>query len=185
MIIPIVYLQIVIISRPARLALIQAGRHFAKAHGPLRPLVAAVFLNTALLQYRAAATLEFAAGRDQLPSGLNVPDLAASIKSRNRLGYYDTPTQIKKFWWNRRHALTPFDHGLGGNEAAGEGEFDLASAERAALGGSLPRSGSSRYPSAEGTRPGPLPCKTPHDAGETDDRSRHRRSMILEPLVLA
>lgn len=81
---------------------------------------APVFLNAALIQYRAGETLEFAAGRDQLPSGVNVPDLGAFIKSRNRLGFYDAPTQIKMFWWGKRHALTSFGYAPGGNEAVGD-----------------------------------------------------------------
>lgn len=82
-----------------------------------------VFVNTALVHYRPAETLEIAAGRDQLPSGVNVPDLSAFIKSRNRLGYYDSPTQLKAFWWGKRHQVTPFVYGPGGNEATGDREF--------------------------------------------------------------
>ena len=64
------------------------------------------------------------------------------IKSRNRLGYYDAPTQVKMFWWSRRHAFTPFLYGPGGNEAPGEREsgggwlyeFDPIGEQRAKLG---------------------------------------------------
>ena len=70
-----------------------------------------VFVNTALVHYRPGATLEIAAGRDQLPSGLNTPDLAGYIKSRNRLGFYDSPTQVKMSWWGKRHQVTPFVFG--------------------------------------------------------------------------
>ena len=59
---------------------------------------ATVFVNTALIHYRPVDAVEFSAGRDQLPSGVNVPDLATYIKSRNRLGYYDSPTQLKMSW---------------------------------------------------------------------------------------
>jgi hypothetical protein len=81
-----------------------------------------VFLNTALLHYRASPTLEFAAGRDQLPSGVNVPDLGLWTRSRNRLGYYDVPSQLKMFWTGRQVHLTPFVYAPGGNEASGDGE---------------------------------------------------------------
>lgn len=83
----------------------------------------AAFVNTALVQWRAAKGLELAAGRDQLPSGVNVPDLAPFVRSRNRLGYYDAPTQLKAHWWGRRHAFVPYAFAPGGNEADGEREF--------------------------------------------------------------
>jgi hypothetical protein len=101
-----------------------------------------MFVNTALVHYRPRETLEFAAGRDQLPSGVNVPDLAAYVKSRNRLGYYDSPTQLKMYWWGKRHQVTPFVFGPGGNEASGEresgggtlAEFDVIGNQRAVVG---------------------------------------------------
>jgi hypothetical protein len=101
-----------------------------------------MFVNTALVHYRPRETLEFAAGRDQLPSGVNVPDLGAYVKSRNRLGYYDSPTQLKMYWWGKRHQVTPFVFGPGGNEASGEresgggtlAEFDVLGNQRAVVG---------------------------------------------------
>jgi hypothetical protein len=103
---------------------------------------ATLFVNTALVHYRPRETLEFAAGRDQLPSGINVPDLGAYIKSRNRLGYYDAPTQLKMYWWGKRHQVTPFIYGPGGNEATGEhekgagtlAEFDVLGNQRTVIG---------------------------------------------------
>jgi hypothetical protein len=103
---------------------------------------AGLFVNTALLHYRPRATLEFAVGRDQLPSGVNVPDLATYIRSRNRLGYYDSPTQLKMFWSGARHQVVPFVYGPGGNEAAGEresgagalAEFDVGGNQRTVVG---------------------------------------------------
>jgi hypothetical protein len=103
---------------------------------------ASVFVNTALVQWRAAKGLEFAAGRDQLPTGINVPDLAGYVKSRNRLGYYDAPTQIKAYWWGRRHAFVPYAFAPGGNEADGEREsgagflfeYDLLGKQRTVAG---------------------------------------------------
>src|SRR5262249_3287351 len=56
-----------------------------------------VFVNTALVQYRVRPNLEIGAGRDQLPTGVNLPDLSVWTKSRNRLGYYDAPAQLKMF----------------------------------------------------------------------------------------
>ena len=66
----------------------------SRSYDPATPATAMV-VNTALVHYRPRATVEIAAGRDQLPSGINIPDLSGYIKSRNRLGFYDSPTQIK------------------------------------------------------------------------------------------
>jgi len=81
-----------------------------------------VFVNTALLHYRPTKTLEFAAGRDQLPSGVNVPDLGLWTKSRNRLGYYDAPSQLKMFWTGRHVHVAPFAYMPGSNEDSDDGE---------------------------------------------------------------
>jgi len=101
-----------------------------------------VFVNTALLHYRASEHVEIAAGRDQLPTGINVPDLGAFIKARNRLGYYDAPTQLKIVWGGQRFLVAPFVYGSGGNEPRGEreygagslAEFDLLGTQRTILG---------------------------------------------------
>jgi hypothetical protein len=100
-----------------------------------------VFVNTALLSYRIG-TFEIAAGRDQLPTGINISDLSFFIKSRNRLGYYDSPTQVKVFWWGRRYMVTPYAYAPGGNEKSGFhetgggvlAEFDLLGKQRTVLG---------------------------------------------------
>jgi hypothetical protein len=78
-----------------------------------------LFVNTALLSYRANEKIEVAIGRDQLPTGINIADLAVFIRSRNRLGYYDTPTQVKAYLGSSRYLLTPYAFGPGGNEAPG------------------------------------------------------------------
>jgi len=100
------------------------------------------FVNIALLRYKLRPSLEFAAGRDQLPTGINVPDPRLFIKSRERAGYYDTPTQLKMYWAGTRHRVTPYIYGPGGNEADGEGEsgggalaeFDVLASHRAVVG---------------------------------------------------
>ncbi|MEO8129027.1 MAG: hypothetical protein ABJF23_16875 [Bryobacteraceae bacterium] len=105
-----------------------------------------LFVNTALLSYRAKA-LEVSAGRDQLPTGLNIPDLGAFIKSRNHLGYYDAPTQLKATWWGGRYYVSSYAFGPGGNEAAGHhesgggvlAEFDLRGNRRTVVGMNLLR----------------------------------------------
>jgi hypothetical protein len=107
-----------------------------------------VFVNTALLHFRANETLELAVGRDQLPTGINVPDLGPFIRSRNRLGYYDAPTQLKAVWAGSRFQVTPFVYGPGGNDLKGErehgagslAEFEPFGRQRTVLGVSVQRS---------------------------------------------
>lgn len=109
-----------------------------------------LFVNSALVSYRPAATFEFAVGRDQLPSGINVPDLSFLFKSRNRIGYYDSPTQVKAFWWGKRYMLSPYVFGPGGNEHAGDsefgqgglGEFDLLGRQKTVAGVNMLRAAS-------------------------------------------
>jgi hypothetical protein len=79
-------------------------------------------VNIALIQYRIRPGLEIAAGRDQLPVGVNVPDTSLFFRSRNRLGFYDTPTQIRMHWEGKHHRVIPFGYGPGGNEPSGERE---------------------------------------------------------------
>jgi hypothetical protein len=97
--------------------------------------------------YRAGDNLEFAAGRDQLPTGVGIPDLAVFTRSRNRLGYYDAPLQMKMFWSGKRYQITPFVFGAGGNEPSGEretgvgtlAEFDVLGTQRSVIGVTLLR----------------------------------------------
>jgi hypothetical protein len=107
----------------------------------------ALFVNTALVQFRPRESFEVAAGRDQLPTGINIPDLGVYVKARNRLGYYDSPTQLKAFWWGKHHGVTAFAYGPGGNEATGEREWgggslvevDVLGNQRTILGASYLR----------------------------------------------
>ena len=84
---------------------------------PVRPTQ--VYVTSALLSWRVRNNLEFSAGRDALPSGVNIPDLAIYVRSRNRLGYYDAPTQVKMFWWGKRYHVSPYFFAPGGNERSG------------------------------------------------------------------
>jgi hypothetical protein len=93
------------------------GRDYDPAVRPESPL-----LNVALLRYTPKPGIEIAAGRDQLPSGVNMPNLGLFIKSRNRQGVYDTPVQVKANWSGKRHQITPFAYGPSGYEASGERE---------------------------------------------------------------
>jgi hypothetical protein len=105
----------------------------ALSYDPLsRP--SSLFVNTALLDYRASQTLEFEAGRDQLPSGLNLPNLGLWIKSADRQGYYDAPAQLKMFWTSRHVRVTPFVYADSGNQATGERETGAGTLAELVLG---------------------------------------------------
>jgi hypothetical protein len=80
-------------------------------------------VSSALLQYRPKEGFEIAAGRDILPTGIFVPDLGIFVRARNRGGYYDTPTQVKLFWWGKRYQVMPYAFGPSGHEAVGQREF--------------------------------------------------------------
>jgi hypothetical protein len=78
-----------------------------------------VYVPTALLAYRAAKGVEISVGRDQLPNGLNLPDLGLYVKARDQYGFYDAPTQAKVYWWTDRFTVAPYVFGPSGNERAG------------------------------------------------------------------
>jgi hypothetical protein len=80
------------------------------------------YLMNALVSYRPAKNLEVSAGRDQLPTGVNIADLSTFVRARNRLGYYDSPVQAKLFWWGKRYQVTPYAFRPSGTEVAGSGE---------------------------------------------------------------
>lgn len=106
-------------------------------------------LNVALVQYRAAPGVDVFVGRDQLPAGVATPDASVFFKARNRVGFYDAPTQLKVHWEGKRHRVVPFVFAPGGNEPAGEGEsgggtlaeFDPFGTHHVMIGGSYLRGG--------------------------------------------
>jgi hypothetical protein len=113
----------------------------AKPYDPaLRPGL--VLVSSAMLQYRAREGVELAAGRDQLPQGLIIPDQTTFIKARNRFGYYDVPTQAKVFLWGKRWMVTPFAYAPSGREnslarESGSGllaEYDLLGRGKTVVG---------------------------------------------------
>jgi hypothetical protein len=101
-----------------------------------------LFVGTALLHYRIGGAAEIAVGRDQLPTGINIPDQGVAIKARNRLGYYDVATQVKLFVTGKRYQVAPFLYAPGGNDRSGEAEkgggalaeFDLVGKGRTVVG---------------------------------------------------
>ncbi|HXB70652.1 MAG TPA: hypothetical protein VNY05_20640 [Candidatus Acidoferrales bacterium] len=106
-----------------RVSAVVVGEHTAA----LRPSLAYdppvkqtdIYVTTALISYRPTKTLEFSAGRDQLPTGLNLTDLGMYIKARDQYGYYDAPTQVKMSKWGDHYTISPYVFGPGGNEHSG------------------------------------------------------------------
>lgn len=80
------------------------------------------YLMNALVSYRPVKNVELSAGRDQLPTGVNIADLSAFVRARNRLGYYDSPVQAKLFLWGKRYQVVPYAFRPSGTEVAGSGE---------------------------------------------------------------
>ncbi|MEO5926538.1 MAG: hypothetical protein ABIR70_22160 [Bryobacteraceae bacterium] len=98
-------------------------------------------LSSAMLQYRPKNGFEIAAGRDALPTGVYVPDFGTFLRSRNDAGLYDTPTQVKLFFWGKRYQVIPFAFGPSGQsgsrrETGGGGlaEFDVLGKGKTILG---------------------------------------------------
>ena len=74
-------------------------------------------VSKALWEYRPKDGLEFAVGRDEMPSGIGLPDPQAFIRKGNDPGDTAYPTQVKMFWWNRHVQLTPYAFAPGGDES--------------------------------------------------------------------
>jgi hypothetical protein len=72
----------------------------------------------ALYEYRPKENFEIAMGRDEMPSGIGLPDPLAFIRSGNDAGDTAYPTQVKAFWYTHRLQLTPYAFGPGGDEPA-------------------------------------------------------------------
>jgi len=78
-----------------------------------------VVVYKALYQYRPTDNVELAIGRDEMPSGIGLPDPLAFIRNGNDAGDTAYPTQVKAFWYAHRLQLTPYLFGPGGDEPAG------------------------------------------------------------------
>src|SRR5205085_245697 len=72
----------------------------------------------ALYEYRPKENLELAVGRDEMPSGIGLPDPLAFIRNANDAGDTAYPTQVKAFWYTHRLQLAPYAFGPGGDEPA-------------------------------------------------------------------
>lgn len=99
-------------------------------------------ISTALVHYRPKDGVEIAAGRDLLPTGIYVPDQGSYIRARNRGGYYDTPTQVKMYFWGKRYQFMPYGFGPSGHETVTEresgggalAEYDVMGNQKAIVG---------------------------------------------------
>jgi hypothetical protein len=70
----------------------------------------------AVWEYRPKNGISLMMGRDELPTGLGLPDPQAYMRRSTDLGAAVYPTQVKAFWWNDRFQLTPYAFGPGGGE---------------------------------------------------------------------
>ena len=66
--------------------------------------------------YEPRKGLSFAFGRDELPTGLGLPDAQAFSARGTNPGVSSMPTQAKVFWWNDRWQVTAYGFGPDGNE---------------------------------------------------------------------
>jgi hypothetical protein len=104
------------------------------------------FVAQALAHYRPTDTIEISVGRDQLPSGLNLPDLSLFIKSRNAMTFHDYPTQAKVAWWGERGFVSTYAFAPSFQEASPAarewgvgalGELDLSGQQTKVVGVTL------------------------------------------------
>jgi hypothetical protein len=79
---------------------------------------ASVVVAKALWEYQATDGLQLAVGRDEMPSGIGLPDPLTFMRRGSDPGNTGYPTQAKAFWHNERVEVTPYVFGPGGDEAA-------------------------------------------------------------------
>jgi hypothetical protein len=77
-----------------------------------------VVVAKALWEYQATEGLQLAVGRDEMPSGIGLPDPLTFMRKGSDPGNTGYPTQVKAFWHNERVEITPYMFGPGGDEAA-------------------------------------------------------------------
>ena len=82
-----------------------------------------VVVAKALWEYQSTESLQLAVGRDEMPSGIGLPDPLTFMRRGSDPGNTSYPTQAKAFWHNSRLELTPYVFGPGGDEAANAQQF--------------------------------------------------------------
>ena len=75
-----------------------------------------VVVPKALWEYQATEGLQLAVGRDEMPSGIGLPDPLTFMRRGSDPGNTAYPTQVKAFWHNERLEITPYVFGPGGDE---------------------------------------------------------------------
>jgi hypothetical protein len=82
---------------------------------------ATVAVPKALWEYQATTALTLAIGRDEMPSGIGLPDPLTFMRKANDAGNTAYPTQVKVFLSGRRLQVTPYAFGPGGTSAVRRG----------------------------------------------------------------
>ena len=77
---------------------------------------AEVIVPRAIWEYRPKHGIELSAGREELPTGVGLPDPQAYMRKSTDPGTTVYPTQVKAFVYTHRLQLTPFVFGPGGDE---------------------------------------------------------------------
>jgi len=77
---------------------------------------AQVIVPKAIWEFRPKEGIELSVGREELPSGLGLPDPQAYMRKGTDPGTTVYPTQIKAFIYTHRLQLAPFVFGPGGDE---------------------------------------------------------------------
>jgi hypothetical protein len=75
-----------------------------------------VAVNRLYWLYQPKEGLSFAFGRDELPTGLGLPEAQAFSARGTNPGVSPMPTQAKAFWWNDRWQVTAYGFGADGTE---------------------------------------------------------------------
>jgi hypothetical protein len=87
------------------------------------PTATRIVLPLVLWEYRPKEGLDLAVGRDQMPSGLGLPNTQSFIQQSTDPGSAAYPTQVKLFWSNKRFQLTPYAFAPGSNANARDREW--------------------------------------------------------------
>jgi hypothetical protein len=86
---------------------------------------AAFVIAKALWEGRVADGLDLAIGRDEMPSGIGLPDPLTFMRRGNDAGNTAYPLQVKAFWSRHRVQLTPYVFGPGGDEPAALRQYGI------------------------------------------------------------
>src|SRR5258705_208063 len=77
---------------------------------------ASLVVPKAIWEYRPKDGIELSVGREELPTGVGLPDPQAYMRKSTDPGTTVYPTQVKAFFWTKRFQFTPYAFGPGGEE---------------------------------------------------------------------